>query len=69
MAANARVADWQPDAEAEQGVAQDERAVSHRAGALAALADDDPAVDAVVHALLAVEARIEEVSVYLSRLG
>ena len=51
------------------GVAENERAVRHRAGALAALADGDHAVDAVVHALLSVEARLEELTCYVAQLG
>ncbi len=54
--------DWHP------GEEQDDRAVRHREGALKALADGCSA-DALTHALLAVESRIEELTVYVARLG
>jgi hypothetical protein len=61
--------DYAPPVAEGVGVAQDERAIRHRAGALAALADDDHAVDAIVHALLALEARVEELVCYVAQLG
>ncbi len=51
------------------GAEQDERAQRHRARALAALEDGEHAADALVHALLALEARVEELTVYVARLG
>ncbi len=54
--------DWHP------GEEQDDRAVRHREGALKALADGCPA-DAIVHALLSIEARLVELIVYVARLG
>lgn len=56
------------DDASQRGGAQDERAARHRAGALAALADGDHAVDALVHALLAIEARVEELSCFVAAL-
>jgi hypothetical protein len=49
------------------GVEQDQRAIEHRARALAALDHDRPDV-AVVEALLALEARLEESTHYLAQL-
>ena len=50
------------------GDEQDDRASRHREGALKALADGCSA-DAIVHALLALEARVDELMVYVARLG
>lgn len=55
------------------GQAQDDRAVAHRDAALAALAGVKPSTPqesvgvALVHAILALEARVEELSVWLPR--
>lgn len=50
------------------GVEQDARAIDYRETALRLLDNDaEPAV-AIVYALLAVEARLEELSVYLAQL-
>ena len=59
--------DARPDV-AEQGAAQDERAARHRALAMDAIEDGD-GLDAIAHALLAVEARIDELTCYIARLG
>lgn len=63
------VADYADDPRECDGAKQDERAERHRAESLAALADDEHAADALVHALLALEARVEELTVYVARLG
>lgn len=54
--------DWHP------GEREDERATEHREEALQALAAGRSA-DAMVYALLALEARIDELTVYVARLG
>lgn len=51
------------------GVAQDARAVRHRQRALQALHDDDCAHVALTEALLALEARVEELTCYVAMLG
>jgi hypothetical protein len=64
-----RFEDYASDSQ-EPGEEQDERAVQHRRKALAALDDGQhQPVEALVHALLALEARVEEMSVYVTRLG
>jgi len=51
------------------GVAQDARAVRHRQRALQALHDDDCAHVALTEALLALEARVEELVCYVAQLA
>ncbi len=53
----------------EPGVDQHERAIVHREAALDVVADGGETTVAVVHALLAIEARIDELTAYLARLG
>ena len=53
---------------AEPGVEEDERACHHREQALQALDDGDRA-RAVVEALLAIEARVDELAVWVARLS
>lgn len=45
----------------------DERATEHRLRAMRALADTDPTQAAIVHALLAVEARLDELVDVIAR--
>ena len=55
------------DLDYEPGVREDERAQEHRQAALAALDENRPAHVALVHALLALESRLEELTCYIAR--
>jgi hypothetical protein len=62
----------QPDVDypdREPGADADERAVRHRRAALDAARDLDAADAAVMHAILALEARVEELTCFVARLG
>lgn len=51
----------------EPGVEQNERATAHREAALEIVADGGESTVALVHAALAIEARIDELIVYLAQ--
>lgn len=51
------------------GVEQDQRAIRHSVAAREALALSEPPHVAITHAILALEARVEELTVYVAQLG
>ena len=53
----------------EPGVEQDERATEHYEAALELVAGVDDGTAAVVHSVLSLASRVEELVVYLARLG
>ncbi|MFZ0379909.1 MAG: hypothetical protein WAL38_18920 [Solirubrobacteraceae bacterium] len=57
-----------PDHRDEPGVAEHERAIEHREQALSMLIDGND-LGALAHALLAIEARVEELTCYIARGG
>ena len=55
--------------EPEPGVPENDRAIHHREQALGELSlHGDGRTDAVVHAILALEARVEELTVFVAQL-